>query len=197
MGNRTAHNPLCSKQPNWTQTRRQPFFPPLCLLLCLPPAESNCFCYVSFHLIVDLAEYKTMLVSVSYVVELMSYVTLNSSSPPASLARLIGKIGDVTIAELRSMIQTGDMSTSQLTSPCVKYKQSLQLTFCQLLEIQVRVNGLSSCVRGLFLTFIVTSFWMSNHVAKDPVGAGNFRKTHFYYSAVTAGFLFLFIIDYW
>lgn len=61
-----------------------------------------------------------MLVSVSYVVELMSYVTLNSSFSPAPLARLIGKIGDVTAAEQRSVIQAGDMSTSQLMPPCVK-----------------------------------------------------------------------------
>lgn len=66
-------------------------------------------------------------VSVSYVVELMSCVTLNSSFSPASLVRLIGKICDVTIAEQRSMIQAGDMSTTQLTSPCVKSKQSHQV----------------------------------------------------------------------
>lgn len=65
-------------------------------------------------------------VSVPYVVELMSCVTLNSSFSPASLARLIGKSGDVTIAEQRSMIRAGDMSTTQLASPCVKYKQPVQ-----------------------------------------------------------------------
>lgn len=55
----------------------------------------------------------------SHVVELMSYVTLSSSCSPASLAALIGKIGDATVAGQRSMIQVGDMSASQLTSPCV------------------------------------------------------------------------------
>lgn len=60
-----------------------------------------------------------MPVRVSHVVELMSYVTLSSSCSPASLAALIGKIGGATVAGQRSMIQVGDMSASQLTSPCV------------------------------------------------------------------------------
>lgn len=62
-----------------------------------------------------------MLMSVSYVVALISYGTLNSCFSPASLARLIAEVADVTIAEQKSMIQVGDMSTSQLTSTCARY----------------------------------------------------------------------------
>ena len=75
----------------------------------------------SIYLIDDLAELKTVLICVSYVVALISYVTLNSRFSPASLAGLIAEVADVTIAEQKSMIQFGDMSTSQLTSTCARY----------------------------------------------------------------------------
>ena len=44
----------------------------------------------------------------SYVVELISNVTSNSSFSPASLAELIAELSDVTIAEQGSMIQVGE-----------------------------------------------------------------------------------------
>lgn len=102
-----------------------------------------------------------MLVSVSYVVELMSYVTLNSSFSPASLACLIGKMGDATIAEQRSMMQVGDMSTSQLKSPCVKYNQSHQVKLCRLV-IQMIVSVVCSCVLGLLVTVTTTTSALAN-----------------------------------
>ncbi len=111
-----------------------------------------------------------MPVSVFYVVELMSYVTLNSSSSPASLVRLIGKLGDVTIAELRSVIQDGDKSTSQPTSACVEHEQSHEVKFLQLLVIYVGVNGLYSCVRGLFLTLNAEQLLYVKPSSKNQTG---------------------------
>lgn len=88
---------------NCLQITRGQFLPPYLL-------PELIVCCVSSHLKADLTGRNAALVRASYVVELMSSVTLNRGIFPASLAGLIGKIGSEPKARQRSAIQLGNMS---------------------------------------------------------------------------------------
>lgn len=81
----------------------------------------------------------------------MSHVSL---FPAAPLAVLIGEIGGATIAGQRSVVQAGDMSTSQLTVPPGEVLPTAgephHMAYDCVLDLFIHFTG-TSCWRGFLL----------------------------------------------